>query len=89
MWLVLEDEEWNRDASGKIETKYSIRKTIATYISTNLLVLRDYDSILIVYDRFLKMLYFIVIAEKFWQKGWQDCLETIYESYMSCLRVWF
>jgi len=65
MWLVLENKEWNRDASGKIETKYSIRKTIATYISTNLLVLRDYDLILIVCDRFLKMLHFIVIAGKF------------------------
>ena len=35
------------------------------YISVNfitkLLVFKDYDSILVVYDRFLKILYFIVI----------------------------
>jgi len=33
MQSVSEDEEWSRDASRKIKTKYSIRKTIAIYIS--------------------------------------------------------
>ena len=31
---------------------------------TKLLVFRGYDPILVVYDRFLKMLYFIVMIEK-------------------------
>ena len=36
---------------------------------TKLLVSRDYDSILIVCNRFSKILYFIMITEKQWQKS--------------------
>ena len=49
---MLGNEKWNRDASRKIE------------INMKLLLLRDYDLILIVCDRFSKMSYFITITER-------------------------
>ena len=33
MWSVLEDKEQDKDISRKIETEYSARETMATYIN--------------------------------------------------------
>jgi len=59
----------DEDASGMIKTECSDRKTVVTYISrlnyeVKLLVSRGHDSILILCDRFSKMLHFIAITEK-------------------------
>jgi len=64
---------WWPGVIKEVKTKHSARKTIAIYISglyyTKLSKSRDHDSILVAYDRFLKILHFIVMTEKITAEG--------------------
>ena len=49
---------------------------------TKLPLAQGYDTILVVYDRFSKMVYFIATTEKHQQKNLQSCFKIIYGSYI-------
>jgi len=54
---------------------------------TKLLVSKDYDSILVVCDRFLKMSHFVAMTEKTMAEELQDYSEIMCGSCMGCQRV--
>ena len=54
---------------------------------TKLLVSKDYDSILVVCDRFLKMSHFVAMTEKMMAEELQDYSEIMCGSCMGCQRV--
>jgi len=49
---------------------------------TKLPLAQGYDTILVVYDCFSKMVYFIATTEKRQQKNLQSCFKIIYGSYI-------
>lgn len=68
MQLVSKNEEPNGNTSRKVNSEWSTRKTINTLLIvdfiTKLLVVTEKNAILVIYDRLLKIAYFVAITEE-------------------------
>ena len=54
---------------------------------TKLLLAQEYDSILVVYDKITKMIYFVLTTKKLQQREQQDYPKIMSRSYMTCQKV--